>query len=164
MKRVIPLSRPTVVPPASELTVLARSQSQGEVTRYASILTVAEEHPKNTPRYFQVELPFTDLSSLTILRDGKVIYRQSVAASASREKPTVPQLAEQGAEVCVQWQAGEYEGVSLMHVSDAGQRTVLTMQNPQPSACLPTDGIPDGGHWLLVTHRGLTAISHQVKR
>ena len=164
VKRVIPLSRATVVQPPSELTVVAGSQSQGEVTRYASILTVAEEHPGQSPDYFQVELPFTDLSSLTILRDGKVVYRQLVAAAASRKKPTVPQLAEQGAEVCVQWQAGDYEGVSLMHVSDAGQRTVLTLQNPQPSACLPTDGIPDGGHWLLVTHSGLTARSHQVER
>lgn len=164
LKRIMPLSRLATAHAFSDITVIARSQSQGELTRYAKVFALAEEHADKNTRYFQVELPFTDLTSLTILRDEKIVYRQTLTAAIARKNPTVPQLTEHGAQVCVQWQSGEYDGVSLMHVTDAGQRTVLTMQNPQPSICLPIDDIPNGGHWVVITHRGLATTSREVER
>ena len=164
LKRIMPLSRLATAHAFSDITVIARSQSQGELTRYAKVFALAEEHADKNTRYFQVELPFTDLTSLTILRDEKIVYRQTLTAAMARKNPTVPQLTEHGAQVCVQWQSGEYDGVSLMHVTDAGQRTVLTMQNPQPSICLPIDDIPNGGHWVVITHRGLATTSREVER
>lgn len=166
LQRVLPLARPVRSLPSSAL-VATVTRSDGQQSRVnVQLMTSSQESAGPQAQHFQLEIPFSDLTALSIARGGKVLFSQAVSqAAASRSKAAVaPTLQEQGDELCVQWQAGDFDGVTLMHVADDGQQTVLTLQNPDPAACVSLSGVPSGGHWRLLTRAGLLTQQLDVAR
>ena len=166
LQRVLPLARPVRSLPSSAL-VATVTRSDGQQSRVnVQLMTASQESAEPQAQHFQLEIPFSDLTALSIAQGGKELFTQAVSlAAASRSKTAVaPTLQEQGDELCVQWQAGDFDGVTLMQVAEDGQQTVLTLQNPDPAACVSLSGVPNGGHWRLLTRAGLLTQQLDVVR
>jgi Peptidase M66 len=105
---------------------------------------------------------------MTIVKDAATLMRSRAqpastaqALRAASDKPQV-QVAEQGGELRLAWDAAKYPYLTVTHVGD--QRATLSQDLQGGAAALPASGMPAGGSFEFSLSDGLNTTRVVVKR
>jgi Peptidase M66 len=108
------------------------------------------------------------IASIQIVKDGATLMQTQAqpastaqALRATSEKPQV-QVAEQGGELRLTWDAAKYPYLTVTHVG--AQRSTLAQDLQGGTASLPAAGLPAGGSFEFSLSDGLNTTRAVVKR
>lgn len=137
------------------ITSVAHGMAIGEHAHHSG-----QPMPQIFEEYFKFSIPDVgSIEQLEVALDGVIQLSRSARTMAQADKL---RLEERANNLLVTWNAGAYPYASLIHVSDAGERTTLSLWMEGGSQEVSLEGVPTGGRFEVQLSDGVTTVVRQA--
>ena len=158
LRRLVPMNRAPVESAASEYQ-LEITDKAGNLHDYFVDLPQVDHPAMVRNQYFSAIVPYAEISSLALLHNGQVIYRESATAASpapgvATQPSAAPRVVESAKQACLQWNAQNRTSATLIHHDDE-KITTMAMDDTSGNLCVSTEAISSHGSWQILLRRGI---------